>query len=90
MKKTPKQLERYFKGISYHRRIAILDFLSKNEGATLDEITGNLKTNMKTIHEHTKRLHQAGLINKKYIGRGVAHSLSPYGKKIYYFISNFK
>jgi DNA-binding transcriptional ArsR family regulator len=90
MKKTPKQLERYFKGISCHRRIEILDFLSKNNGATLDEIASALKANFKTIHEHTKRLYQAGLINKNYKGRAVAHSLSLYGQKIHKFISNFK
>ncbi len=90
MKKKPKQLERYFKGVSCHRRIEILDFLSENQGATLDEITDSLKANIKTIHEHTKRLYQAGLINKKYIGRGVAHSLSPYGRRIHKFISNFE
>lgn len=90
MKKTPKQLERYFKGVSCHRRIEILDLLSKNNGVTLDEIAEQLKANLKTIHEHTKRLYQAGLINKKYIGRGVAHSLSPYGKKIHKFLSDFE
>jgi len=90
MKKTPKQLERYIKGISCHRRIEILDFLSKNDGATLDEIANTLDVNLKTIHEHAKRLYQAGLINKRYVGRGVAHSLSPYGKKIHDFISKFE
>lgn len=90
MKKTYKQLERYFKGVSCHRRIEILDFLSKNDGMTLDEIAKALNANFKTIHEHTKRLREAGLINKKYVGRAVAHSLSPYGKKIYKFLAKFE
>lgn len=89
MKKTAKQLERYFKGISSHRRIEILNFISKNKGATLDDIAKALKTNFKTTHEHTKRLREAGLLNKRYVGRAVAHSLSPYGEKIFKFISNF-
>lgn len=66
-----------------------MDLLSKNE-LTLDEIARELEANMKTVHEHTKRLYQAGLINKKHIGRGVAHSLSPYGRKIYKFLSSFE
>jgi len=37
---------------------------------------------MKTTSEHTKRLAQAGLINKEYVGRYVTHTLSPYGVKI--------
>lgn len=90
MKKTPKQLERYFKGVSCYRRIEILEFIHKNDGATLDNIAEGLDANFKTIHEHTKRLKDAGLINKSYSGRAVAHSLSPYGKKIHKFLSDFE
>lgn len=89
MQKSPRQLERYFKGVSCYRRIEILNLLSKG-ALTLDEIARALKANMKTVHDHTKRLYQAGLINKKYINKGVAHSLSPYGKKIHKFISTFE
>lgn len=80
MSKTPKQLERYFKGVANHRRIAILMLLAKSKGMTLEEISETLDCNMKTISEHTRRLVQAGLINKEYVGRFVTHSLSPYGK----------
>jgi len=82
MTKTPKQLERYYKGVSSHRRISILLLLSDSKGLTLEEISETLKCNMKTTSEHTKRLVQAGLINKEYVGRFVTHSLSPYGVKI--------
>jgi DNA-binding MarR family transcriptional regulator len=82
MSKTAKQLERYFKGVANHRRISILMLLSKHDGLTLEEIAEMLKCNMKTISEHTHRLSQAGLINKKYVGRFVTHSLSPYGEII--------
>lgn len=90
MKKSPKQLERHFKGVSCYRRIEILDFISKNEGATLDAIAEGLNANFKTIHEHTKRLKEAGLINKAYSGRAVAHSLSPYGRTIHKFLTEFE
>jgi len=87
--KTAKQLERYFKGAANHWRIDILRVIFKNEGITLDRICQTLKCNFKTISQHTRRLVQAGLINKKYRGRKVEHYLSPYGKKFLKFINSF-
>lgn len=90
MIKSPRQLERYFKGISNHRRIEILDLLYRSPGASLEEIAKTLDANIKTISEHTRRLREAGLINKHYVGKLVAHELSPYGKKIYKFLNTFE
>ncbi len=87
--KTAKQLERYFKGVANHRRLEILLLVHKNEGITLEEIAEILNSNIKTISEHTRRLVQAGLLNKKYQGRAVIHSLSPYGKKFIEFMQTF-
>ena len=63
--KTPKQLERYFKGAANHRRIAILLAVEKNNGITVEEIADGLEANIKTISQHTRSLVQAGLLNKK-------------------------
>jgi len=87
--KTAKQLERHLKGISNHRRIEILRQIHKSDGITLEEIADELDCNIKTISEHTRRLVQAGLVNKKYRGRSVAHSLSPYGRRIIVFVDAF-
>ena len=87
--KTAKQLERYFKGVANHRRLEILDVINKNESITLWQIAEILDKNIKTISEHTRRLMQAGLINKKYQGLEVEHSLSPYGKTFIKFIKLF-
>ncbi len=87
--KTSKQLERHFKGVANHRRIAILLFVAKNPGVTLEEISENLDCNPKTISEHTRRLVHAGLLNKQYKGRNVEHKISPYGKRFCDFISKF-
>ncbi len=87
--KTSKQLERHFKGVANHRRIEILVLVNKDPGITLEQIAEELNCNIKTISEHTRRLVQAGLLNKNYKGRVVEHSLSPYGKKFYDFISEF-
>ena len=87
--KTSKQLERHFKGIANHRRIDILFLVNDCEGIALETIADKLRCNFKTISEHTRRLVQAGLLNKKYQGRVVAHSLSPYGKKLIELIQTF-
>lgn len=87
--KTAKQLQRHFKGIANHRRIEILLLVDKSEGIVLEKIAQELECNIKTISEHTRRLVQAGLLDKKYQGRAVSHKLSPYGKRIVKFIETF-
>jgi len=87
--KTAKQLERHLKGVANHYRIQILLLISDKKKITLDEIVGMLKANQKTIGEHTRRLYQAGLIQKRYRGNFVDHSLSPYGKIFVSFIKSF-
>ena len=88
--KTAKQLERHFKGVANHHRIDILLLVSENPGITVEGIAETLNKNFKTVSEHTRRLVQAGLLNKKYQGRSVIHSLSPYGEKFIKFIKTFQ
>ena len=87
--KTPKQLERYFKGAANHWRIAILFAVERNDGITVEGLARELEANPKTISQHTRSLVQAGLLNKKYLGRQVTHSLSPYGRLFYKFMKVF-
>ena len=87
--KTPRQLERYFKGAANHRRIAILVAVDKNKGIAVAELADTLGANLKTISQHTRALVHAGLLNKKYRGRQVAHYLSPYGKSFLRFMKTF-
>ena len=88
--KTTKQMERHLKGIANHYRIGILLYLARHPKATLDEIIESTGANEKTIGEHTRRLNVAGLINKKYRGHFVEHSLSPYGKVFVEFLQLFQ
>ncbi|OGM98708.1 MAG: hypothetical protein A2817_02300 [Candidatus Yanofskybacteria bacterium RIFCSPHIGHO2_01_FULL_39_8b] len=87
--KTPKQIERHIKGIANHRRIEILFVVAGNSEITLEEIADKLSCNIKTTSEHTRRLVQAGLVNKKYRGQAVMHTLTPYGKIFHKFIKVF-
>ena len=88
--KTSKQLERYFKGAANHRRIDILSIVNRNDGITVEEIADALKANYKTISQHTRSLVHAGLLNKKYQGRFVEHTLSPYGELFVRFLKLFR
>ena len=87
--KTSKQLERHFKGLANHWRLDILFVVGKNPGITVDGIAQKLDGNFKTIADHTQKLVQCGLVDKKYHGRAVSHTLSPYGKKLLLFIRTF-
>ncbi len=88
--KTAKQMERHLKGMANHYRIEILLFIAGSDKATLEEIVKGLEANEKTIGEHTRRLYVAGLINKKYRGKFVEHTLSPYGKTFVHFLESFR
>ena len=88
--KNSKQLERHFKGVANHRRIEILLAIGGSEGITVEGLAERLQCNFKTVSEHTRRLVQSGLVNKKYEGRSVLHSLSPYGKEFFKFITTFR
>ncbi|MEK7211776.1 MAG: helix-turn-helix domain-containing protein [Patescibacteria group bacterium] len=88
--KTAKQMERHLKGMANHYRIEILLLIAAREAITLEDIIDALGANGKTIGEHTRRLHQAGLINKKYCGKFVEHTLSPYGRTFVSFLKSFQ
>ena len=88
--KTARQMERHLKGMANHYRIQILLLIAEQKGITLEDIVETLEANEKTIGEHTRRLYQAGLINKKYRGKFVEHTLSPYGKTFVSFLKSFQ
>lgn len=88
--KTAKQMERHLKGMANHYRIEILFLIAAREGITLEDIVETLGANEKTIGEHTRRLFQAGLIDKRYRGKFVEHKLSPYGKTFVRFLESFR
>ena len=83
-------MERHLKGMANHYRIEILLLIARSEGIILEDIVTRLKANAKTIGEHTRRLAQAGLINKKYRGHFVEHTLSPYGRTFVKFLKSFQ
>ena len=88
--KTAKQMERHLKGMANHYRIEILLLVAERDSITLEDIVETLDANEKTIGEHTRRLSYAGLLNKKYRGKFVEHTLSPYGRTFVRFLQSFQ
>ena len=88
--KTPKQMERHLKGVANHRRIEILFLVAREGGISVEGIADSLKCNFKTISVHIGKLTQAGLIEKRYEGRLVKHSLTPYGRIFISFLTTFQ
>lgn len=87
--KSPRKLERHFKGVSNHRRIQILLYVADHDGSTLEDLVTAFDVNQKTLSEHTRRLVIAGLLEKSYAGRSVQHALTPYGEIFVDFIKKF-
>jgi len=83
-------MERHLKGMANHYRIEILLLIATREAITLEDIVESIGANEKTLGEHTRRLYQAGLVNKKYRGKFVEHTLSPYGKTFVRFLKSFQ
>ena len=83
-------MERHLKGMANHYRIEILLTVAENPNITLDRISEIIGANEKTLSEHSRKLVNAGLINKQYQGRFVEHTLSPYGKTFVNFLKSFQ
>lgn len=79
-------LEKTVKGFANHRRIEILELLSKEPELSVLEISQMLKVNFKTISEHIRRLSIAGLVEKRNQGSNVRHTLTPQAKHILKFL----
>ncbi len=84
-----KKFEKIFKGVGNHWRVRILLIINDKDKINLEEIVKNVKGNYQTISEHVRTLEKNGLIYKKYKGKHIQHSISPYGNKIIKFIKSF-
>ena len=89
LKKDPKKhLRRFekqeildaFKMLGNEYRMNVLLALKRYPNITLEQINDHVGGDFKNIHVHVKKLSIAGLVNKKYKGNHVQHTLSEYGK----------
>ncbi len=66
-----------------------MELLHQSPELSVSEIAKKIGVNFKTIADHAQKLVQCGLVDKKYYGRAVSHTISPYGKKFLSFIKTF-
>ena len=86
LKNNFRALERIVRGFSNHRRIEILELLSKTPELSLLEVADMLEINYKTASEHVRRLAIAGLLIKRNEANTVRHKLTTRGKSILVFL----
>ena len=77
-----KRLEKIIKGGANHWRLRTLFLLEADGSLSLTDISRKLGGHFKTISEHTKKLLESGLIEKRYRERTVFHSLSGLGVQL--------
>ena len=80
-----RKIEKVVKGFANHRRIQILQLLNKTPDLSVDDIAQNLNVNFTTISDHIRKLSDTGLVDKKYKGRFVIHTVTKLGKHILSF-----
>ncbi len=77
-----RRLERIVKGFANHRRIEILELLSRRPELSLGEVSGLLEIELKTASEHLRRLTNCGLVIKRQSGRVVHHKVAPQAGRV--------
>ena len=83
--KKYKIIEGIVRGFSNHRRIEILELLSKKPELSVLDISEELKINYKTASDHVRRLSYAGLLMKRNSLSEVKHKLTPRGISVLVF-----
>jgi len=81
-----RQLERTVRGFSNHRRIQMLELLSRRPELSVEEISSEFNINYKTASEHIRRLAITGLVLKRNEGNMVRHALTTRAKKVLKFL----
>ncbi|MFA6190177.1 MAG: winged helix-turn-helix domain-containing protein [Candidatus Staskawiczbacteria bacterium] len=86
MSKSYYQVERIVKGFANHRRIEILELLSKNPEMSLVDISKILNINFRTASDHIKKMAIAGFVIKRSEGLIVHHKITSKGVAVLKFL----
>ncbi len=80
-----KQIERIIKGASNHRRVQILDLIQENPELSVSEISEKIKSDLKNVSEHIRKLTISGLIMKRSQGKNIRHKITKRGTNVLTF-----
>ncbi len=81
-----RKLERIVKGFANHRRLQVLELLSKEPELSVQEISERLKSEFKNISAHINKMAIAGLVMKRSDSKSVRHKLTNRGNVILKFV----
>lgn len=90
MLKDNDKLAEIAKGFSNKHRIGMLILLQKTSGLSVSELGDVLGISFRVASEHSRRLTQAGLVNKISSAQQVEHVLTPTGKRVAKFLQELK
>lgn len=80
-----KQVEKIIKGAANHRRIQILDLIASNPELSVSEISVSIKSDLKNVSEHIRKLTISGLIIKRSQGKNIRHKITKLGLDVLTF-----
>ncbi|HEY4500701.1 MAG TPA: winged helix-turn-helix domain-containing protein [Candidatus Paceibacterota bacterium] len=80
-----RNIERVVKGFANHRRIQILNLLSKEPELSVDDIAEELNLGYENASDHIRKLAIAGLVMKRSDGTSVRHKLTPHAESVLVF-----
>ena len=86
MDKSYYQVERIVKGFANHRRIEILELLSKSPEMSLADISRVLRINFRTASDHIRKMAIAGFVVKRSEGLTVRHKITSKGISVLKFL----
>ncbi|MEK6824070.1 MAG: helix-turn-helix domain-containing protein [Nanoarchaeota archaeon] len=86
MKKTNRELERIIKGFANHRRLQVLQLLHEEPELSVQEISTELKSEMKNISAHITKMAVSGLLIKRSDSKSIRHKLTRRGNIILKFV----
>ena len=75
-KQSSRLLERIIKGFANHRRLEILDLLSRQSELSVEEISDKLQIGYVNASDHIRKMAIAGLLLKRHEGTAVRHKLT--------------
>lgn len=81
-----RNIERVMKGVANHWRVEILTLLNEKPELSVTELASHVKTDFRTLAEHTRKLVNAGLIMKRHDGQSVRHKVTKLGEQVLQFL----
>ena len=84
--KSNRELERIVKGFANHRRLQILQLLSKEPELSVIEVSEKVKSDFKNISSHINKMTISGLLMKPNDFHSVRHKLTKRGIQVLKFV----